>query len=132
MTVTRKMQSRIVSYSVSKTIFLSIRKNYSSKHKTKEERRENLKQALHFDCECIACVNNFPLRTNYSKDKVPLFEDDADIRQRIVNCSDYLEKFDDKYPCVEVDFAQEVLISSMTDLYGNVSAKCNFKTMCKY
>ncbi|XP_037029728.1 SET and MYND domain-containing protein 4-like [Bradysia coprophila] len=105
-------------------------KRYSSKTVTQKERRESIKQTLHFDCRCIACVNNFPLRTCYKCGNIPAVSIVVDdIKQQTVNCSQYLEKYDSKYPCVEVDAAQEVLIGCMNDLYGNKSAKCNFKTM---
>lgn len=83
----------------------------------KNKRQSFLLGKYHFSCQCIACVNDFPLLPNMTVANIPEFPSHGNVSQLekefseniYRECCAYLQKYYHHYPCREIYTARTYL-----------------------
>lgn len=90
-----------------------------------------------FTCDCIACTNNFPLHKNLSNETIENGVTDMDTAkllsgdavyaaQRWKRFCEYLSKYDNKYPCTQLNVVQSHLREALHIMADNVSISLKY------
>lgn len=100
-------------------------------------RQEDMLINYLFNCDCVACTNNFPSHKNLSNENIEngitdmdtakLLSGDADYAaQRWKRFCEYLSKYDNKYPCAQLNVVQSHLREALHIMAGNISISLKY------
>lgn len=85
-----------------------------------------------FTCDCDACTNNFPSNKNLLQENIENGVTDMDTAkllsgdavyasQRWKRFCEYLSKYDNKYPCAQLNIVQSHLREALHIMADNIS-----------
>lgn len=113
--------------------------------KVKAERQTQLKSLFYFDCECEACVNNYPLLDDMSDPPAALYQkildeflrlcDETDkvyAKKTLLKVKRYLKQNDKNYPSVAVCQREAIMVRCFSVLMDDKPLKELLKPLKKW